>query len=470
MSVTRHLERPTRGSGGPGRTSPPIWPCSDWGLPCHALLPGARWALTPPFHPYLPVTGGLFSVALSVALRRPGVTWQSALWSSDFPRPRAEAAAATVRPTTRFHPQDSRPVYCGHLTRARTVHVGDRVTVPLGVTCASVDSALSRDRDTVLANFAGAVHARRAGSRQPSPPSSIPGNGRGSTPLPAGNSPRSTPIPSPTPSVPSGNVRLTPCSLSASYVQREHVPTGRDTRACVPHRPHGGGRLAARCLGRRSGCWSSGRQASGRWWTSVSAMGGCISASNSRIPPPRRRRGSSGGSCRTCAALRTIAGSASRPWSVWHRAWPRSGDCADTSASPRPRSSPGSSARVCRRPSATSPGCACVYVAAMLEARGLSIADVVYRLEYSSPQSFGRHLRTLTGLSASEFRRRVTFELALEQFHGELIAPFRAVLHAFHPLETQGQTVSGHGVWDRAGGDAAAQSVSSARRTSATTG
>ena len=30
--------------------------------------------------------GGLFSVALSVAFRRPGVTWRSALWSSDFPR------------------------------------------------------------------------------------------------------------------------------------------------------------------------------------------------------------------------------------------------------------------------------------------------------------------------------------------------------------------------------------------------
>src|SRR6266487_592160 len=34
----------------------------------------------------LNLQGGLFSVALSVALRRPGVTWQSALWSSDFPR------------------------------------------------------------------------------------------------------------------------------------------------------------------------------------------------------------------------------------------------------------------------------------------------------------------------------------------------------------------------------------------------
>src|SRR5688572_24986114 len=38
---------------GVGHTSPPIWPCSDWGLQCRSLLPGARWALTPPFHPYL---------------------------------------------------------------------------------------------------------------------------------------------------------------------------------------------------------------------------------------------------------------------------------------------------------------------------------------------------------------------------------------------------------------------------------
>src|SRR5438093_9043369 len=49
-------------------------------------LPAARWALTPPFHPYPWIKGGLFSVALSVASRRPGVTWQSALWRSDFPR------------------------------------------------------------------------------------------------------------------------------------------------------------------------------------------------------------------------------------------------------------------------------------------------------------------------------------------------------------------------------------------------
>ena len=58
----------------------------------NALLP-SRWALTPPFQPYLQ-TGGIFSVALSVALRLPGVTRHHVLWSSDFPlRLKAEAIA-----------------------------------------------------------------------------------------------------------------------------------------------------------------------------------------------------------------------------------------------------------------------------------------------------------------------------------------------------------------------------------------
>src|SRR5580692_7607165 len=52
-------------------------------------LPRARWALTPPFHPYRRVLdasgGGLFSVALSSALPLPGVTRHRALRSSDFP-------------------------------------------------------------------------------------------------------------------------------------------------------------------------------------------------------------------------------------------------------------------------------------------------------------------------------------------------------------------------------------------------
>src|SRR5439155_25820417 len=69
----------SRGAGGVGHTSPPIWPCSDWGLPCRpccqcrgGLLPH-RFTLTSG----VAAGGGLFSVALSFAFRRPGVTWQS---------------------------------------------------------------------------------------------------------------------------------------------------------------------------------------------------------------------------------------------------------------------------------------------------------------------------------------------------------------------------------------------------------
>lgn len=89
------------------------------------------------------------------------------------------------------------------------------------------------------------------------------------------------------------------------------------------------------------------------------------------------------------------------------------------------------------------------YAAALLESRGLSVADVAYRMEYSSPQSFGRHLRALTGMTASDFRRHVGLAAALERFTTEMIAPFRAVLRAFHPLETQGAPAAGPGTWNR---------------------
>jgi len=45
------------------------------GLAMPLLLPAARWALTPPFHPCSErARSGLISVALSVGLPRPGVT------------------------------------------------------------------------------------------------------------------------------------------------------------------------------------------------------------------------------------------------------------------------------------------------------------------------------------------------------------------------------------------------------------
>jgi len=49
--VTAYLKQPTRTQCGP-HLRVPIWSCSEWGLPCHELLPAARCALTAPFHPY----------------------------------------------------------------------------------------------------------------------------------------------------------------------------------------------------------------------------------------------------------------------------------------------------------------------------------------------------------------------------------------------------------------------------------
>jgi AraC-like DNA-binding protein len=77
-----------------------------------------------------------------------------------------------------------------------------------------------------------------------------------------------------------------------------------------------------------------------------------------------------------------------------------------------------------------------VYAAALFETTGFSVSDVAYRLEYSSPQSLGRHLRAITGLTANEFRRRYPFATALDDFTDRLIVPFRNTFRTFHPLQT----------------------------------
>jgi hypothetical protein len=90
-AVARGLVQPTRDSDGAGRASPLIWPCSGWGLPCHSChqerggLLHRRFTLACATRAAI---GGLLSVALSVALRRPAVSRHPALRSSDFPRRR----------------------------------------------------------------------------------------------------------------------------------------------------------------------------------------------------------------------------------------------------------------------------------------------------------------------------------------------------------------------------------------------
>ena len=74
----------------------------------------------------------------------------------------------------------------------------------------------------------------------------------------------------------------------------------------------------------------------------------------------------------------------------------------------------------------------------LFERPGYTVADVAYRLEYSSPQSLGRHVRTLLGVSAQEFRRRFGFEAALQRFIERMILPYGEALRRFRPLACSG--------------------------------
>src|SRR5258708_3680875 len=71
----------------------------------------------------------------------------------------------------------------------------------------------------------------------------------------------------------------------------------------------------------------------------------------------------------------------------------------------------------------------------------LSGADVLHRLDYSSPQSFGRHVKAALGVTAGEFRQRFPFDVALARYVDLLVAPYREALRGFHPLNA--------GIWDQ---------------------
>jgi AraC-like DNA-binding protein len=75
-----------------------------------------------------------------------------------------------------------------------------------------------------------------------------------------------------------------------------------------------------------------------------------------------------------------------------------------------------------------------VRAARLLENPGLSVANVANHLEYSSPQSFGRHVRTLLGDTALQFRQRYDGEGMLRRFRDQLVIPYADTLAAFSPL------------------------------------
>jgi AraC-like DNA-binding protein len=72
--------------------------------------------------------------------------------------------------------------------------------------------------------------------------------------------------------------------------------------------------------------------------------------------------------------------------------------------------------------------------ARLFEDPGHSIADVANALDYSSPQSFSRHIKTLLRVTAGDFRRTFTGETMLQRFMDELVRPHRDALRALRPL------------------------------------
>lgn len=77
-----------------------------------------------------------------------------------------------------------------------------------------------------------------------------------------------------------------------------------------------------------------------------------------------------------------------------------------------------------------------VRAARLFENSGFSIANVSNHLDYSSPQSFGRHVRTLLGITAGEFRNRYDGPGMFERFRAELITPHLPALRRLHPLSS----------------------------------
>ena len=75
-----------------------------------------------------------------------------------------------------------------------------------------------------------------------------------------------------------------------------------------------------------------------------------------------------------------------------------------------------------------------VRAARLFENPGLSISDVANHLDYSSPQSFGRHVRTLLNITAGEFRCTYDGERMLERFRHDLVRPNLDLLRELHPL------------------------------------
>jgi AraC-like DNA-binding protein len=74
-----------------------------------------------------------------------------------------------------------------------------------------------------------------------------------------------------------------------------------------------------------------------------------------------------------------------------------------------------------------------IRAARLFENPGLSVARVANHLDYSSPQSFGRHVRTVMKMSPVTFRSTYDGQGMLQFFRMELVLPYVDVLSTFRP-------------------------------------
>lgn len=74
-----------------------------------------------------------------------------------------------------------------------------------------------------------------------------------------------------------------------------------------------------------------------------------------------------------------------------------------------------------------------VSAARLFENSGLSVARVANHLDYSSPQSFGRHVRTVMKMSPVAFRGLYDGQGMVQYFRKELVLPYAGTLSVFKP-------------------------------------
>ena len=74
------------------------------------------------------------------------------------------------------------------------------------------------------------------------------------------------------------------------------------------------------------------------------------------------------------------------------------------------------------------------HAAKLFDEAELTITDVAYRLDFASPQSFGRHLRSVMGITPSEFRNRFPFAMVMERFLETMVRPHTETWRKFRPL------------------------------------